>query len=229
MRGYHLDMQPQPNDPSGLIDTINTIIATCGFAAALYAIVQTKHSERIAKEANTLSLQSNDIARHANELSAAAVRLQEAEGQVRLVVKPRMLYLAIEGEHGDLRARPMVTVVNLSTFAVTVNSIFWSTNQPSGAGFFWKTPSVGGSSRSLPMKIEPRHSFTAIGEPDMFNLEQLLSITAAVAQTACGESVEGMTPQWTEYCAKAKEAGHVQWEREDPDGDQSPSDGPSPR
>ena len=55
----------------------------------------------------------------------------------------------------------------------------------------------------LPARLPPREALTAVGIPTSFKtLDDLASITAAVAYTACGEEFEGMTDQWRETVAK---------------------------
>jgi hypothetical protein len=123
--------------------------------------------------------------------------------------------LCVIGDGEDTRARPVVTVINLSAFPVTIEKIWWKTADPTGRGFFWKNPTIANPFKSLPARLESRQALTALGIPDTFqSVEDLLSITAAVASTECGESIEGMTPQWHEYCDKVRAKGKLHWDDE---------------
>jgi hypothetical protein len=86
-----------------------------------------------------------------------------------------------------------------------VEKIWWKTADPTGRGFFWKNPTITNPFKSLPARLEARQALTAIGTPDSFKtVEDLLSVTAAVASTQCGESIEGMT--------KARVKGKLHWD-----------------
>jgi hypothetical protein len=172
---------------------LNTMLAVVGPALALFALWQTKHANRQSNEANQISREANIIARQ-------AIKMQDDESKVRLIVKPQMMHLV--GDGLDISPRPIVTVINLSAFPVTVERIWWKTTHPSHGGFFWKNPKLSAPFRSFPARLASRQAVTAVGSSSTFaNLDDLRSITAAVACTECGEQVEGMTPQWQEYVA----------------------------
>lgn len=175
---------------------------------ALFALWQTRRSNRTADEANNISREANLIAKQ-------AMQLQEDETRLRLVVKPQMLHIIGEGE--DRRVRPVVTVINLSAFPVTIDKIWWKTADPSGGGFLWKNPMITAPFGSLPARLASRQALTAVGTPDGFkSVDDFLSITAAVACTECGESVEGMTPEWKEHREKVRAKGALHWDDDDP-------------
>lgn len=188
-------------------DWLNTIVAVAGLLVALYALWQTRRSNQNADEANNISREANTIAKH-------AMQLQVDESRLRLVVEPRMLHIVRGGD--DSRARPVVRVINLSAFPVTIEKIWWKTADPSGRGYFWKNPTITAPFGSLPARLDPRQAMTAMGKPDGFkNLDDFLSITAAVACTECGESVEGMTSQWEEFRNIARTKGTLHWDDDD--------------
>jgi hypothetical protein len=192
---------------SALITWFNAVVAVAGLLLACFALWQTRRSNHTSDQANHISREANTIARQ-------ALRMQEAEGNLRLVVKPQMLH--VMGDGYDSRARPVVTVINLSAFQVTIERIWWKLSNPEGASLYWKNPKVSDPFDSLPARLAPRQALTAVGIPDTFmELDHLLSITAAVASTECGESVEGMTPEWREYCDQARVKGRIHWD----DGD----------
>lgn len=180
---------------TGMTELLNIVIAVGSLMAALFALWQTRRSNRSADEANRIAKQ--------------AMQMQEDESRIRLVVQPQMLLVIGDGE--DSRARPVVRVINLSAFPVTIEKIWWRTAHPTN-GFIWKNPTVNEPFGSLPARLGSRQALTAIGTPDSFKtVEDFLSITAAVAYTECGESVEGSTPQWNEYREKVCEKDSLHW------------------
>lgn len=188
-----------------IVDWVNTVIGIVGLVAAGFALLQTRRSNKAAAEANSISRGANELAGQANRYAERALQLQEEEGLVRLVVKPSMLFVAGDDDNEDLRRRPIVEVVNLSAFPVTVTSIRW---KAAGAAegkqwYIWKNPTVANPFGKLPARLPPREALIAIGIPTTFgSLDDLASITAAVAYTACGEKFEGMTDQWREAVAE---------------------------
>lgn len=188
-----------------MVDLANTVIALAGVLLAIIALFQTRRSNRTADEANTISRGANELSGNANRVAERALELQEEEGKVRLVVKPRMMILVGDDEDDDRRPRPVVEVVNLSAFPVTVTGIHW---KAAGAGegkqsYYWKNPTVANPFGQLPARLPPREALAAVGVPTSFkSLDDLASITAAVVYTACGEEFEGMTDQWREKVAK---------------------------
>jgi hypothetical protein len=186
---------------SGLVEWANTVIAIVGIVLAIVAIVQTRRSNASARQANDISRGANDLAGQANRYAEKAVQMQEDEGKVRLVVKPRIMRAI--GAGTDTRPRPMVEVVNLSAFPVTITQLWWKTDKADGTGLIWINPTVTSPHGAIPARLASRDAFTAIGIPDFFDdLATLQSVTACVAVTACGESIEGMTESWKENLAK---------------------------
>ena len=166
------------------------LVAISGVIISIYALCQARRSNTTAREANMIS-------RDANRVAERALELQEDEGRVRLVVKPRMLCMQSEDE--DNRPRPFIEVINLSTFPVTVQQIRWKSNDPEKPWYYWKNPLISSPFGQLPARIPPREALTAMGGPDSIkSLDDLKAITAAVVVTACGERVEGMTSDWRE-------------------------------
>ncbi|HNQ23007.1 MAG TPA: hypothetical protein PKK06_07930 [Phycisphaerae bacterium] len=169
-------------------------ISVLGLCAALFALIQSSRSNRAAKEANSIS-------REANELAAKALKMQEDEGQVRLVVKPGMRSLVGQGE--DPRPRPVVTVINLSAFPVTIDRILWKTGRTEKAWLYWENPTICEPFGKLPARLPPHEALTAVGTPTTFqSLDDLQAITAAVAVTSCEEQIEGMSQEWREDVAR---------------------------
>src|SRR5579859_5076251 len=190
-----------------MVDSLGGVVSVAGLVIALFALWQTLRSNRTADEANKISREANLIAKQ-------AMKLQEDESRLRLVVKPQMLCMTGDGE--DRRVRPVVTVINLSAFPVTIDKIWWRTADPSGSGFFWKNPTITAPFGSLPARLASRQALTAVGTPDSFKtVDDFLSITAAVACTECGESVDGMTPQWEEHRERVRAKGTLHWEGSD--------------
>lgn len=178
-----------------MIDWANTVIAVAGVFLAVIALLQTRRANRTADDANSISLAANTLSIDANRIAERALQLQEDEGKVRLVVEPRMMCVVGDGE--DERPRPVVRVVNLSAFPVTVDGIHWRSNREAKGYFYWKNPTIANPFGKLPARLAPREALTAVGTPTSFRtLQDLASITAAVAYTACGEKFEGMTAQW---------------------------------
>lgn len=199
-RSYTISMMRILAD-SGPIDWVNMVIAAAGSLIAIIALLQTRKSNAAAQEANEISRGANDFAHDANRLATRALEMQEDEGRVRLIVKPRMMCFMGEGE--DPRARPVVEVINLSAFPVTIRNIHWKTDRAEGAWFYWKNPSITSPFDGLPARLPPRESLTALGTPTSFkSVEDLQAITAAVVFTSCGEQVEGMTPEWKTEVAR---------------------------
>ncbi|MCC6676400.1 MAG: hypothetical protein IT436_04590 [Phycisphaerales bacterium] len=193
---------------TGMVDWANTVIAVAGLFAAGIALWQTRRSNRAAAEANTISREANALAGKANDHAEQALKLQEEEGKIRLVVKPRMMMVVSEDgdPEDDRRPRPVVEVVNLSAFPVTITGIHWKAT-PNADGkkgsFYWKNPTITNPYGRLPARLPPREAMTALGIPTSFkSLDDLASITAAVAYTACGEEFEGMTDQWKTEVAR---------------------------
>ena len=192
---------------SSIVIWLNAVVAVAGLLLALFALWHTRRSNRAANDANNISREANIIAKK-------AMQMQEDEGSLRLKVKPQMLHVIGEGE--DPRVRPVVTVINLSAFPVTVEKIWWKTADPKGTGFYWKNPIVTAPFGSLPARLASHQALTAMGTPETIkSVEDLLSVTAAVACTECGESVEGMTSQWKEHCEKVREKGMLHWDNDE--------------
>ncbi len=169
-----------------IVDLANTVIAVSGLCVGLIALYLARHSNQTAREANTLS-------RSANDLAAKAIAMQEDESRVRLIVKPRMLCVLGDGE--DSRPRPVVEVINLSAFPVTITKICWRDCRD--GWFNWTNPAITAPFCELPARLPPREALTALGIPTAFkSLEELQAVTAAVVFTACGEQVAGMTQDW---------------------------------
>ncbi|MCC7293580.1 MAG: hypothetical protein IT449_16105 [Phycisphaerales bacterium] len=180
---------------------MNTVIAVAGLLIAIVALLQTRRSNAAATEANEISRGANAAANDANRLAHRALEMQEDEGRVRLIVKPRMLCVIGHGE--DPRPRPVVEVINLSAFPVTIRNIHWKTDRAEGAWFYWKNPTITNPFDGLPARLPPHESLTALGTPTSFqSLDDLQAITAAVVFTACGEQIEGMTPEWKAEVAR---------------------------
>jgi hypothetical protein len=164
--------------------------------------------------ANRKSDRANEISRDANKLAERALHMQEDDGRVRLVVEPRMMMVVGDGE--DERPRPVVKVINLSKFPVTITGIHWKLDGPNKAGY-WKNPTIANPYRQLPARLESRAALTAIGVPDCFpSVEFLLSIRSCVVWTDCGEEAEGMTEQWKEHCAKVAAKAKAEGNAETP-------------
>lgn len=177
-------------DSMSLLGWANTAIALLGLCASIFALLYSRRSNHAASEANHIS-------REANRLAEQAVKMQEEESQTRLVVKPHMMCIIGEGE--DSRPRPVVEVINLSAFPVTISKICWKTNRAEKAWFYWKNPTICDPFGQLPARLPSHEALTAVGTPSSFHsLEDLQAVTAAVAFTACGEQVEGMTNEWKE-------------------------------
>lgn len=180
-------------DSITIIDGANMIVAVIGLIAAGVALIQSRSSNRIAKE-------SNEISRSANELSAKTLQMQEDESRVRLVVRPKIVSLI--GDDEDSRPRPLVEVINLSSFPVTITKICWKSNLTDSPWFYWKNPTLASPFDSLPARLPPREVLVAVGSPTGCTLGDLKATTAAVAFTACGEQIEGMTPDWQREVAR---------------------------
>jgi hypothetical protein len=179
----------------------NGVIAVAGLCVAIMALLQTRRSNATAREANSISRGANDSATEANQLAAKALKMQEDEGRVRLVVKPRMLCVIGNGE--DSRPRPSVEVINLSAFPVTITNIHWKTSSDEKAWFYWKNPTITSPFEELPARLPAREALTALGTPTSFrSLDDLRTVTAAVVFTASGEQIEGMTQQWQDEVAR---------------------------
>lgn len=194
------------------VDWVNTIIGLVGLGAAGFALFQTRRSNKAAAEANNISRGANELAGQANRYAEKALQLQEEEGKIRLVVRPRMMAVVSQDgdESDDRRPRPVVEVVNLSAFPVTITGIHWKAAASVGGKgfFFWKNPTVANPFGQLPARLPPREALTALGSPTSFkSLEDLASITAAVAYTACGEEIAGMTDQWKLEVARILKEG----------------------
>jgi hypothetical protein len=186
-------------DGGSLVPWANTVIAVLGLSAAAIALIHSRASNRTAREAN-------DISRAANALAEEALDMQENEGRVRLVVKPRMACIVEDGE--DPRPRPMVDIINLSAFPVTIRNIHWKTNRAEKAWLYWKNPTITSPFGELPARLPPHEALTALGTPTSFkSLDDVQAITAAVAFTACGEQIEGMTKEWQEDIASMLSQG----------------------
>jgi len=191
---------------TGQFDWVTTPLAVGGLFIAIIALLQTRRANESANEANSISRNANDLATEANRSASRALEMQEDEGRVRLIVKPRMLCLIGDGE--DPRPRPAVEVINLSAFPVTIKNVHWKTNRTEKAWFYWKNPTIASPFGELPARLPPHESLTALGTPTSFeSLDDLQAVTAAVAFTTCGEQIEGMTQEWQDEIARmVKEA-----------------------
>lgn len=169
---------------------INTATSVLGLCVAMAALLTSRRTAQAAREAN-------EISRGANQLAELALKRQEDESQVRLVVKPRLMRAL--GDEEDSRRRPVVEVINLSAFPVTITDVHWKTNRDQKAWLYWKNPTICEPYGRLPARLPPREALTAIGTPTSFqSLDDLRAIMAAVAFTACGERIAGMTNEWLE-------------------------------
>jgi hypothetical protein len=150
-----------------MVDWANTVIALAGLFLAIVALVQTRRSNRTADEANTISRGANELSGQANRYAERALQLQEEEGKIRLAVNPRMLLVIGDGED-DKRPRPVVEVVNLSAFPVTITKIFWKTASPDGRGFFWKNPALTAPFGQFPRPPAPARGCNGARNADEF-------------------------------------------------------------
>ena len=183
------------------LDLVNTAIALVGAVAAFIALAHSRAANKKSDKSIEVSQEANGISRDANRIAEHALKMQEDESRARIVVEPRMMILVGDGE--DERPRPVVKVINLSKFPVTITTIFWKTDKPDKTGYYWKNPTIANPYGHLPARLEPRAALTAIGIPDGFkSLDDLLAIRSCAAFTDCGEEAEGMTDQWKEHCAK---------------------------
>lgn len=181
------------------LEWANGIVGVSGALIAFVALATSKRSARAAESANDISENANTLAKDANRVAEHALKLQLDASQLRIVVKPQMLRAIGDGE--DMRPRPVVEVINLSAFPVTIEKIVWKLNRKQKPWLFWKNPTVTAPFGRLPARLPSRESLTAVGTPDTFRTEENLDdIAAAVVFTACGESVEGMTDQWRAFC-----------------------------
>lgn len=180
-----------------MIELASNFIAAAGVILAIVALVHSRRANREAREANNISLAANSLAEQANEHAARAVELQEDQGVLRLRVEPRIMRLLEDGE-GEY-PRPVVKVVNLSAFPVTISGIHWENNLKPNGQFWWKELTVAMPFEHLPARLPPRESLTAFGVPTTYGaLDDLAAISAAVVSTACGQTVVGMTEDWKE-------------------------------
>jgi len=181
-------------DAMSTLSWTNVATAALGLCIAIAALLVSRRSAQAARDAN-------EISRAANRLAEQALKMQQDESQVRLVVKPRMMHAV--GDDEDSQPRPVVEVVNLSAFPVTITNIHWKTNRREKAWLYWKNPMICEPYGRLPARLPPREAVTALGTPSTFgSLDDLREITAAVAFTACGERIEGMTSEWAEDIKK---------------------------
>lgn len=196
-----------------MVEWANTVIAVAGIFLAVIALLQTRRSNRAAAEANTISRGANELSGNANRVAERALQLQEEDGKVRLVVKPRIMMTVTVGEHDedDHKPRPVVEVVNLSAFPVTITGIHWKRvgDERDGKGFFyWKNPTITDPFGKLPARLPARESLTALGTPSTWKtVDDLASVSAAIVYTACGEQFEGMTDQWKQEVARMVGSG----------------------
>jgi hypothetical protein len=183
-----------------LIEWLNSIFTTSGVIVSVLALIMNRRSVVAAERANSISREATELAKEANRVAERTMQLQADETKVRLVVKPRMLCVLGDGE--DTRPRPVVEVINLSSFSVTVQSIHWRTTRTEKKWLFWKNPTISSPYDSLPARLPPRESLTAIGTATTFAAHgELRLISAAVAITACGEKVEGLVDaDWSGLC-----------------------------
>jgi hypothetical protein len=180
---------------------INTIVAVGGLVVAAIALLISRQSNKDAREANNLAGKANSVAER-------ALRLQEDEGRLRISVKPRMMCMLADGE--DPKARPVVEVINLSSFPVTITGIHWKTQETEKPFRFWKNPLITAPFDKLPARLPPREALTALGTPTTFpTAADLLAVSAAVVITACGEQVDGMTDQWREHCDSVRKEAQL--------------------
>lgn len=182
-----------------IIAWLNTVIALLGLFVAVIALLMTRKANKSASEANDLSHDANSLATEANQYASRALQLQEDESAVRLIVKPQiLLVVGLDDESEDDRQpRPVVEVLNLSAFPVTIRAIHFKRNDDTY--FYWKNPDIANPFGKLPARLPAKESLTAVGNPTTFkSLEFFATVTAAVAYTSCGEQIEGMTDQWKE-------------------------------
>lgn len=101
----------------------------------------------------------------------------------------------------DPRPRPIVEVINLSAFPVTITAINFETDDDNH--YFWKNPDITAPYGKLPARLPPREALTAVGIPvSRDKVREVASFARAVAHTACGERIEGMTDAWRKTAAE---------------------------
>jgi hypothetical protein len=165
----------------------NAAIALGGLCVAVLALLTARKSSRSAGEAN--------------RLAALALKIQEDQRRVQLLIKPRLMQIIDDGE--DHRPRPVVEVVNLSASPVSIEKICWKVNGREKGWLYWKNPTISQPFNRLPARLPPREMLTAIGTPSSFqSLDDLRAITAVVVFTSCGERIAGMTEGWKEDVAR---------------------------
>jgi len=195
--------------------TVELFLQICGVLGLLVSIasiVVAMRANKEARTANRISAMSNQIAEESNKISAESnevahrvERLQVDEAAVRLVVKPRMRIVV--GLDRDHRPRPVVQVINLSSFPVTLGAIGWRSSTPAYPHVLWVRPVDSVSGRGLPLRMESRSAALFVGTPDWLKPDlPLESITACVAYTDCDKEFDGMTEDWKDF-VKRKSAG----------------------
>lgn len=182
---------------SSTVEWLNTLLAAVALAVGIVALIQTARANRTANAANQLSGGANEIAKGANVIAERALSHQLDDAIARVRVIPRIATLVGHREtEGPL---PIVEVVNLSSFAITISNVWWRVKPGDGDGhaLIWVRPKVSSPHQSLPARLEARDSLTLMGSTESLqDLAVVRGIIAAVVQTASGEAFEGMSETW---------------------------------
>jgi len=160
--------------------------------AARVANALAAEGNTLAKEANRHSEEARDAAKGANTISERALHLQEDQTRLRLTIEPRIA-TGVTTE----KPQALLTVINLSSFPVTIASVRCRTSLNGGSTLAWLRTIGINPRRELPIRIEPRDSLTLLGPDEIVeDLELLAAIESFAVLTSCGEEIEVLTDAW---------------------------------
>ena len=110
--------------------------------------------------------------------------------RIKLKVKPKHAIPAGNFPIQDIRF--CIEVINLSTFPVTINEVGVLFHNTDARGAVVDPIIIDGG--SFPRRLEPRTSFTAYLNSDVFENERGFRVKCAYAATDCGEQIIGNSP-----------------------------------
>lgn len=195
-------------DANEKLDTTNALAGRANTLAG--------EANRHADEAVAAAREANTISAEVKAVAQRALSLQEDETVVRVSVQPRMMLVFGDGD--DEAPRPIVKVVNLSAFPVTITAVHARLHDADDGYLFWKNPTLAAPHNRFPARLEPRTALTVIGSDGAVSEDDLFGVRSYVALTECGEQIHGMTEQWREHFAKyATERGLPLPEYPDPE------------
>jgi hypothetical protein len=85
-----------------------------------------------------------------------------------------------------------VEVINMGFIPITLSRVVFPLADGTEREFHFKPHAL--QEQALPVRLEPRESFTVYAEPGIENSPEFITVSSARAWTGCGRSFNGTSP-----------------------------------